>query len=262
MFRRTSLDLSVSQPAPVAPLPQADEKKKNNRLSLSALASSIWGPRSPPPQQPSNLKPMLLASSLPVSGQPPSFYEEEDEEDAITRARLKAEMQLLGFQQSGSPSLHSAAQMRATSPDPIPEEEVVVVDRSSRRTSLASHRRSMSINTSPNPSSLAYIPSNTSPPRLNDFNLSAASKMDAAAARDKDALDKLNQGQASGFTEMARRPSTRRRDSSLTSTSSGIRYSVDNNIERPMQTPPPQAEGGWSSKLLRRVSLNASPKLT
>lgn len=261
MSKRASIDLSASQPArPVSPAGPADEQRKTNRLSLSGLAASIWktGPKSPPAQN-SNLKPMLLASSMPASsGQGPPLHQEDDEEDAITRARLRAEMQLLGYDQHGSPSLHQA---RNASPEPVTEQEEPV-DMAARRASLKAQRRSMSFNTSPNLASLSYIPptSEASSPRLTDSNLSASAKMAATAARDKEAMDNLNQGKASAFTEMHRRPSVRRRESS-TGSQGSMRYSTDN--ERPIHTPPQRTASpadGWTSKLLRRVSMSTSPQ--
>lgn len=182
-------------PPRVVTLPTAQERKKTQRLSLTGVVASLWSSQSSAsksPQQPPGFKPMLLGTNVgPLTTAPPphrrQLDNEEDEEDARERARLKAEMRLHGIDTTTrSPNIWSAESSPAIAPPAL--------------------SRSTSVINGPTPP-----PKDVVPP------MSPALR--ATELREKEQKAEIAQGRASGFTEIR---GHRRRPSSQSSVGLGL----------------------------------------
>lgn len=215
-----------SQPPPVP----EKEKRSSVRMSIdwTSLKTAIVGAPKPKPP-PAGLKPMLLGSSSndQAGGQRTTSYSstastssirridtEEDEEDLRERARLQAELKLHGIEQPGSPGFKTAREAAAAAGtlgfSSMGEPSV----RSSGRSSSTSHSRPGSFRSSSSGDAMI-----SSPPQPADI-------IKSVEIREKEQKGELLNGRASGFTEVSRSGSTRRRSSGRSSAGLGIGLGV------------------------------------
>lgn len=239
---RPSMSMANSATSSPANVSAIGEKKKASRLSLSSIAASaasLWssgGPKSPPAQQASNLKPMLLNSNIsahttPHLGadsieRPRSFISDsvhDDEEDARERQRLQAELKLLGIDKAGSPGLRPASLQSSIGSvmSDIDSQSVSTSSTDSKRDkrrsiNMASPRFSY-ISTSSPPSSVISS-SSVSMARSSSNGSATNATITAVNLRDQEIQRELKAGRPSGFTEPPKRVgSVRRRESSQAS---------------------------------------------
>lgn len=229
-------------------------KRGSARLSISGIASTLFGSGSSTPkpaaQEQPKLKPILLgsqqngasspslrgSSSSPTSSLPPTREgadETEDAELARERERVNAELASMGInEEPGSPGLRQAQRNSINQS----------LENSFDSTEVAEPRQTQSA-----------VP------------LAAIDQMSSINERDKQSLNELKSGRASGFTEPRRKSVRRpRRDGSRSSAQSVSQMGDPPEFSRSgssssTQSPDPnadQANQGWGAKLLRRVSVS------
>lgn len=240
------------RPPEIAPVPPAKDDKASKRRTISIgafaeAAASIFSstPKSPPlaNSRLSLLKPMLLSASVGPSSTPGGSsprlpatpIDEDDEEDAQDRERLKAELALMGIDEPGSPGLRVARHNSIV--QTLGEQEPAFV----------------------------WSPQSSTVGRpLETVPFAAIDTISSINERDRAGISELKQGRASGFTEPRRMNSTRRRDGSgRSSNAEGLSAptSLSRSNSYAPRTPPatqtPEEESSWSAKALKRFSMSA-----
>jgi len=153
--------------------------------------------------------------------------EEDDEDDARERARLRAELRLMGIEQPGNPAFNRPVPMDRSTSSVMSDGHSSTFSASSDPQELKKlNRRSRSIHGSPN---MSYNSRFESPLPENLSTFKGIEAMSAIEERDRQAENQLKQGRASGFTEPRRVSSIRRRESSRSSntSNSGLRLTLD-----------------------------------